>query len=106
MSNRIKKTPNSRYSAEQIISLLDQFDRGGISLKAFCADKGISQATFFNWRKRYLNRKIGNGGDFIELIPTTTEAEVPDHANGLFAEVRGIRIYQPVSATYLKALIS
>ncbi|WPV67108.1 IS66 family insertion sequence element accessory protein TnpA [Chitinophaga sp. LS1] len=105
MNNKTKKASHSRYSSEEIITMLDQFDRDNVSLKEFCADKGISQATFFNWRKRYLSRSVNNSS-FIELITSAPNAEVPLSTGGIFAEFRGIRIYQPVSAAYLKALIS
>jgi hypothetical protein len=105
MNSKTKKTSHSRYSSEEIIILLEQFDRDNVSMKTFCADKGISQATFFNWRKRYLNRKVNNSS-FIELIPSAPDVEVPHNTGDIFAEFRGIRIYQQVSAAYLKALIS
>lgn len=106
MSTKNKKTSQGRYSADQIISLLDQFDKGNVSLKTFCNDHGISEVTMYNWRKRYLNRNVNNSGNFIEIIQPAPEVETPISTGGLFAEVRGISIYQPVSAAYLKALIS
>jgi hypothetical protein len=104
MNNKTKKA-QSRYSSKEIITMLDQFDQDNVSLKAFCADKGISQATFFNWRKRYLNRKVNNSS-FIEIIPSAPDVAIPHGTGGIFAEFRGVSIYQPVSAAYLKALIS
>lgn len=106
MSTRVKKNPQARYSTEQIISLLDQFDKDKISLKTFCADHSICEQTFYNWRKRYLSRKVDTCGKFVEILPAAAELEIPQGTGGLFAEVRGISIYQPVSASYLKALIS
>lgn len=106
MGTKHKKTPQGRYSADQIISLLDQFEKGNVSVKTFCNDHGISEATLYNWRKRYLNRNLNNRETFIEIIQTTPEVEIPNNTGGLFAEVRGISIYRPVSAAYLKALIS
>ncbi|MVT09670.1 IS66 family insertion sequence element accessory protein TnpA [Chitinophaga tropicalis] len=106
MSNKVKSNAQARYSSEQIISLLDQFDREKINLKAFCADHSICEQTFYNWRKRYLSRKVNNCGNFVEILPTAAEVEIPQGAGGIFAEVRGIRIYQAVSACYLKALVS
>jgi hypothetical protein len=105
MNNKTKKASHSRYSSAEIITMLDQFDQDNVSLKTFCAGKGISQATFFNWRKRYLNRKVNNSS-FIEIIPSAPDVAIPQGTGGVFAEFRGISIYQPVSAAYLKALIS
>jgi hypothetical protein len=106
MHTKNKQATRGRYSTDQIISLLDQFDKGNVSLKKFCSDHGISEATMYNWRKRFLDRKVNKGGNFIEIIQTKPDVEIPDSTGGLFAEVQGISIYQPVSAAYLKALIS
>jgi transposase-like protein len=106
MHTKTEKSPRRRYSEDQIISLLDQFDNGNVSLKTFSNDHGISDTTLYNWRKRYLNRKVNDRGNFIEVVPATPAVEIPDSTGGLFAEIRGINIYQPVSAAYLKALIS
>ena len=42
----------SRYSEEQIIGFLKQAD-AGMPIKELCRKGGFSDATFYNWRKKY-----------------------------------------------------
>lgn len=42
----------SRFSEEQIIYALQQAD-GGAKVKDLCRQLGISQATFYKWKKKY-----------------------------------------------------
>lgn len=42
----------SRYSDEQIIAVLKE-NQAGIPVAELCRTHGISDATFYTWRKRY-----------------------------------------------------
>jgi putative transposase len=42
----------SRYSEEQIISVLKEH-QAGIPVSELCRKHGISDATFYTWRKKY-----------------------------------------------------
>lgn len=42
----------SRFSEEQIIAILKESE-AGLSPSELCRKHGISDATFYNWRKRY-----------------------------------------------------
>jgi len=42
----------SRFSEEQIIAILKEAE-AGIAPRELCRRHGISDATFYNWRKRY-----------------------------------------------------
>ena len=42
----------SRFSETQIIKILKEYDSGRDS-KDICREYGISNATFYNWRKKY-----------------------------------------------------
>ena len=39
------------YSAEQILKILEQADKGEPTVSAVCRDHGIAEATFYRWRK-------------------------------------------------------
>lgn len=41
------------YSAEQIIKILEQADKGEQTVTAVCREHGIAEATFYRWRKAY-----------------------------------------------------
>ena len=41
------------YSAEQILKILEQADKGEQTVTALCREYGIAEATFYRWRKAY-----------------------------------------------------
>ena len=42
-----------RYTAEQIVRILQEADRGEVSIGDLCRRHGISEATFYRWRQVY-----------------------------------------------------
>lgn len=96
------KPPRIRRNTHQIHDLLKEFDEGNVSVALFCRKHSISNGTFYKWRSRYkrkTEKKIkGAGFAAVRIIPSL--------GPGLFAEVNGIKIYQPVAASYLKELLS
>ena len=59
------KTPT--YSAEQILKVLEQADKGDQTVGALCREHAIAEATFYRWRKfiriiwRYAARSESHG---------------------------------------------
>jgi putative transposase len=43
----------SRFSEEQIIHLLHQAERGEQAIGMLCREHGISEQTFYRWRKKF-----------------------------------------------------
>jgi putative transposase len=43
----------SRFSEEQIIHLLQQAERGEQSISLLCRVHGITETTFYRWRKKF-----------------------------------------------------
>jgi hypothetical protein len=88
-------------SKQEIKQLLKEHAQSGLSVKAFCAGLPIAEGTFYHWKKKF-SKDIGATGKPgfapIEIVPPT--------GHGLFAEVGDIKIYQPVSAAYLKELLA
>jgi hypothetical protein len=85
---------------QQIERLLAEQAQSGQSARAFCADKNIAVGTFYHWKEKY-------GKSRVSIKPGFTPIEiVPSAGNGLFAQVGSIKIYQPVSAAYLKELLA
>jgi putative transposase len=41
------------YTAEQILKILEQADKGQQTVSAVCREHGIAEATFYRWRKTY-----------------------------------------------------
>jgi len=91
-----------RRPSAEIKHLLDEFSRSEISAKQFCLQHNITEENFYKWRSRHGEGTLAGGGGFVTL----KRQPQPAGDTNLFAEVRGIRIYQPVTSSYLKELLS
>jgi hypothetical protein len=89
--NRIFRT------REQIDELLKLYATSGLSIKSFCAINHIPTGSFHNWQKRFVSKPASCGFATVKVAPLP--------AAMLFAEVNGVKLYQPVSAAYLKELL-
>jgi len=93
-----------RRTRQQITQLLRAYDKSeGITVKDFCRKHDISEGAFYSARKRHRpkNAEPRTSG-FIAFQPPAAK----ESASVLFAEVKGIRLYQAVPAEYLKTLAS
>jgi len=90
---------------QEIFSALRQFDEAGnITIKEFTAAYQISEATYYNWRKKY--RTKGEAFPPAGFTQVDLSGFHEEQARGaIFAEYRGIIFYQRVDAAYLKALL-
>ena len=91
-----------RRTSAEIKQLLEAFSHAAISAKEFCMQHDISEAGFYKWRSRYGDSPSENRNDFVILKQTS----IPLPESTLFAEVKGVKIYQAVSASYLKELLA
>lgn len=41
------------FTNEQIVVILQEAEKGGKVIIDICKEKGISEATFYNWRKKF-----------------------------------------------------
>jgi transposase-like protein len=90
-------------SPEEINKLLEDYENSdGISVKEYCEMIGISDATFYNWQKRYGQvKEEGQGPNFIPVqIAETTQTQ------SVHLEVRVLKFYGPVCVEQFKALLS
>lgn len=46
------------YTPEQIIKIIEQTEKNEQSVAAICREHGISEATFYRWRKSYGNMSL------------------------------------------------
>lgn len=81
-----------------ILRILQEQVQSGQNIKSFCASRGIAGGTFHRWKQKYGAPEDRPEAGFatLQIIPEP----------GLFAMVGSIKIYQPVSAAYLKELLS
>lgn len=85
---------------QEIDQLLKEHAESGQSVKAFCTAHNIAEGTFYHWKDKYAKSSTAEKSGFtpVEIVPSAV--------NGLFAQVGSIKIYQPVSAAYLKELLA
>jgi transposase-like protein len=96
---------SSRRSREQLRGLLTEFEKQpGMTVKAFCRLHQITEGSFYTARKRYRSSELLKQPSSPGFIAMGAPAFNQTGAN-LFAEVNGIRLFQAVSADYLKSLI-
>jgi len=95
-----------RRKHAEMESFLKQFEKStGLSVKDFCREHNLAENSFYSFRKRYRQRSSKEPTSVGRFI--TLEATGPMAASDrLFAEVKGIKLYQPVTAEYLKLLCS
>ena len=93
-----------RRTVIQINQLLDEFEKSTMSVSEFCIANDVCRATYHKWCSRYRTSRAQKnaGAGFTTLEITSSPGS--GYAT-LFAEVRGIKIYQPVTADFLKELI-
>jgi transposase-like protein len=97
VEGKARKARTFRSKAD-ILNILQEQIQSGQNIKSYCAAHGIAGGAFHRWKQKY-----GMGEDLRRSgFASLHVAPEP----GLFAIVGNIRIYQPVSAAYLKELMS
>ena len=93
-----------RRTRQEITQLLREFDKSqGMTAKDFCQKHQITEGAFYSARKRQASKKGDSGKPgFIALQPPAGK----ERSGVLFAEVKGIKLFQAVPAEYLKTLAS
>jgi hypothetical protein len=103
--NSLNKQTHPR-SETYILEALASFERSGnTSIKEFAAKHQVSEATFYNWRKKY-GSKSTTKDKSLGFIPVSVPGNnMTERLEPIFAEYRGIIFYQRVEPAYLKALL-
>jgi putative transposase len=57
----------NHYTAEQIIKILEQAERGEQTIGAVCREHGVAEATFYRWRKTYGGMNVAEAQRLKEL---------------------------------------
>ena len=58
---------NNQHTAEQIVKILEQAERGEQSVGAVCREHGIAEATFYRWRRAYGGMSVSETQRLKEL---------------------------------------
>lgn len=98
MEEKKEKAVRKFRGKAAILKLLQDQTQSGQSIKSFCNAQGVAEGTFHAWKHKY------GVGDASASAGFATIHIAPEP--GLFAMVGSIKIYQVVSAAYLKELLS
>jgi len=101
MEQQTQKLRRRQKTPDQIAEILKSFRESGATVKQFCQDHQIVPGTFHKWQSRANGKSLK-----MENKPGFAQIQVNASVGSLFAEVKGVRIYQPVSAAYLKELLA
>lgn len=93
---------------QDMFALIAGFKASAMSVKDFCNHHRLSEPTYYYWQKKYRATQQGGNakpGSFT-LLKKDSDFMLPQSDPGaLFAEYKGVKIYQQVSARFLKELI-
>ena len=56
-----------QFSQEQIVAILHQAERGETTIGALCRERGITEVTFYRWRKAYGGMTVSEASRLKEL---------------------------------------
>jgi len=63
----------SRYTSEQIVYVLKQVENGSETVAATCRKMGVSEATFYNWKKKYSGMGVTDVRELRQLREENTK---------------------------------
>jgi hypothetical protein len=100
MEQVIQSLARTRRTRQQISALLAKYKSSGLTVADFCEGQQIHKSNFYKWVSRYQEKKKSKKIQRSAFA----KVQIAPSQSVLFAEVDGIRIYQPVAASYLKEL--
>ena len=66
-SHQEDRMKTNQHSAEQIVKILEQAEKGEQTVAAVCREHAISENTFYRWRKAYGGMSINEASRLKEL---------------------------------------
>lgn len=108
-ANQNIRPRKSQLNQQEVFRIMEEFEKSDkLCARRFCEQHKMTKGNFYYWIKRYRKRQAGMAvtKGFIPLVVKTTSSFSSPGSWSLFAEVNGIRLYQPVPAEYLKTLAS
>jgi hypothetical protein len=80
-----KQRNDQQRSPAQWRALIGAYETSGLSVRAFCAQRGVAQSTFYHWRRRLREDAAGLGAGpmpGVQLVPVRVLAERPAPGGG------------------------
>ncbi|PWV44392.1 hypothetical protein [Chitinophaga sp. S165] len=101
-----KPKEDIKQKSERMSKLVRDYKSSGLTIKQYCIANKIKEKTFYYWLKKYKSADIIPA--MPSIIPIDISAVNTEHneAPALFAELRGLKLYQAVPAEYLLALLN
>jgi hypothetical protein len=96
---------NLKRNKQEMLSLIQEQQTGDLPVKTFCELKGISEACYYYWRKKYINKSEPSNEPQAEKFRLLKLEEEDQNDTRLFAEYKGLKFYRDMSASYLKELM-
>jgi putative transposase len=62
----------NHHTAEQIVKILEQAERGEQTIGAVCREHGITETTFYRWRRAYGGMSVNEAQRLKELEKENT----------------------------------
>jgi len=75
-----------RLDESKFIALLNRQQESGLNVKDFCSNEGLTESTFYYWRKKLQEHPPSKG--FIPLVVKSSQSIVQKHSKS----------YEPISA--------
>ena len=104
MNQELSSQPKS--TQHKMFSMIEEQQSGKMTVKEFCERNSLSEARFYYWRKKYMD--VTKPGSELQLGGFSllhVDEKSPKDAI-LFAEYKGMKLYQQVPVSYLKELMS
>jgi putative transposase len=57
----------NRFSEEQIVRILNEADKGGKTILDLCRQHGVTEQTFYRWRRRFAGMQVPEVQQFRHL---------------------------------------
>lgn len=103
--NHTNNGSRKQRTVEDIMQLLEEYQKSdSISVREYCEMIDISEATFYNWQKKYGSSRVMESPE-AGFIPIQIAQETPPE-QPLQAEVRVIKLYGTLSVEQFKTLLS
>ncbi len=104
----MEQESQSKVREQEMFALIAMQKASAMSVRDFCMHHGLSRPSYYYWQKRYrASQQAGHEEpDGFTLLKKERESLLSQsHPGSLFAEYKGIKIYQQVSACFLRELI-
>jgi hypothetical protein len=85
--------------------LVESYLAGSKTREAFCAEHGLSLATFAYWRGKYGRDQVSSGG-FVEIRRPESPPTEKAHVEVLYPSGIRVRLFSAVTPAYVTGLVA